>query len=300
MRRIAARARDALAAWGLEGAPLRAVHHLHNTTFRIGQRYALPDFQSDAALQSEVVFLEYLAGRGVPGPRPVRTSRGRAFALTGGRRFLLFRWIHGRRVRAALTPRHARAQGELIARLHESSLAFTPPAGFERRRLTADTLSGEASGFPRELVRARLKPDVLTLIDAATQLVRQTFDELSERALVHGDITPGNTVWLRGRPQLIDFDGLAWAPLAYDLAVVRHSYSYLNGARREALWRVFLDGYASTRELPAGLDAHLDGLVLGRRVISALWLAGNLDHPSFGEAPTLLAHEVTEIRRTIK
>lgn len=164
--------------------------------------------------------------------------------------------------------------------------------------MNADTLSGEATGFSRELVRSRLDAGALGAIDAATEAMRRTFDELTERALMHGDINPGNTVWVHGRPRLIDFDDLAWAPLAYDLAVVR--WSYLKRSCTEALWQAFLDGYVSARELPAGFDAYLNRLLLGRRVLVALWLAGNLDHPSFGEAPALLEEEITAIRGTLK
>jgi Ser/Thr protein kinase RdoA (MazF antagonist) len=302
VRRVAMLARQALAAWGLESAPLRPVHHFHNTTFRVGDEYALrvarPGYQTDAALRSEVIFLEHLAGGDVPAPVPVRTLTGEPLAVADGRRCLLFKWIRGRKVSASFGRRHAHAQGELAARLHDRSVAFRPPPRFERLRFNADTLSGEATGFAREFVRSRLATDTLRVIDQATELVRRTWRELDECWLIHGDIMPANTLWAAGRPRLIDFDDMAWAPLAYDLAVACHAYLERDNA--EELWPAFLEGYAAVREPPPGLDAHFDGLLAGRRLLVALWLAGNQDHPAFTEAPTWLDREVTELRRILR
>jgi hypothetical protein len=45
------------------------------------------------------------------------------------------------------------------------------------------------------------------------------------------------------------------------------------------------------------VDTHLEGLIAGRRVFVALWLAGNLDHPSFPGAAKFIAGEIAELRR---
>src|SRR3954447_3103050 len=162
-------ARRALSEWGLQGAPLRTVQHFHNTTFRVGAGHALrmsrPGYQSDGALRSEVLFLEHLHRSGLPTLTPVRPPDGEPFAVVDEHRCLLFEWIPGRRVRGSFSARHARAFGELAGRFHSLSAAFQPPAGFARQTLDADSLSGKATGFPRELIRSRLDAASLAVID---------------------------------------------------------------------------------------------------------------------------------------
>ena len=301
MRRLAAAARSALAAWDLEDARLRLVQHFHNTVFKVDGEYALrvarPGYQSDAALRSEVEFLEYLEAGDVPAIVPVRTTGGDPFTVVDGRRFLLFRWIEGRSVRASYGRRHARAMGELAGRLHRRSADFVPPPGFERPTLDADSLSGPATGFPRELVRSRLDRAALQVIDEATEMVRATWAELDERLIVHGDLDVYNTLWVDGRPALLDFDDMAWAPPAYDLAVSRGDLVDRDDV--EGLWRELREGYSSVRELPEGLDTHLDGLLAGRFVLVILWLAGNQGHPSFVGTGRYVEEAVSELRRIV-
>ena len=290
-----------MAAWELEGARLRLVQHFHNTMFNVDGEYALrvarPGYQSDAALRSEVDFLEYLAAGDVPAIVPVRTTAGEPFTVVDDRRFLLFEWIEGRRVLESYGPRHARAMGELAGRLHQRSAEFVPPPGFERPTLDADTLSGPATGFPRELVRSRLDARALRVVDEATELVRATWAELDERLIVHGDLDVYNTLWVGGRPRLLDFDDMAWAPPAYELAVSRGDL--VERDEVETLWQELLDGYAAVRDLPPGLDTHLDGLLAGRFVLVILWLAGNQDHPSFAGTARYVDEAVGQLRQLV-
>src|SRR5712692_892061 len=131
-------------------------------------------------------------------------------------------------------------------------------------------------------MRSRLYADSLRVIDEATELVRRTWDELDSLGLVHGDIMPGNTLWAGGRPYLIDFDGMACAPFAYDLAVA------LPASRGAPSGRA-VGGVSGRLRLasraPASLETHLDSLLAGRRVLVALWLAGNRDNPAFTQTP---------------
>jgi Ser/Thr protein kinase RdoA (MazF antagonist) len=196
-------------------------------------------------------------------------------------------------VRGSFSARHARAFGELAGRFHSLSAAFQPPAGFARQTLDADSLSGEATGFPRELIRSRLDAASLAVIDRAVEAVRRTWETVDERALAHGDLHLANTLWVRSEPHLIDFDDMGWAPLAYDLAVAR--LECLERAEGEALWRELLSGYASVRPLPPGAETRIDEFVTARRVFVVMWLTGNRDHPAFSRVGDYVAGELAAL-----
>ncbi len=254
-----------------------------------------PGYQTDAALRSEVEFLEHLRAQGLPTLSPVRTRAGEPFALAGEHRCLLFEWIPGRRVRRSFNARHARALGELAGRFHAASAAFRPPPGFERQTLDADSLSGEATGFDRVLIRSRLDAESLAVIDRAVEVVRRTWAQIGEREVVHGDLHLANALWVGGEPHLIDFDDMGWAPLAYDLGIAyRECLGHPGGER---LWRELVSGYTAIRPLPPGTETHMDELVAARRVFIVMWLTGARDLPQFSGLGDYVAEKLAQLSR---
>jgi Ser/Thr protein kinase RdoA (MazF antagonist) len=269
------------------------VHHFHNTTFKVGDGYALrlsrPGYQSDGALRSELRFLEYLGGSGLPVPRPVRTNAGDEMAAVGEQRAALFPWVHGRFANASFGKTQAQAQGRLVARLHGASTKYRTPRDFTRLEVTPDTLllgkaGDEAEGTPPEVLCSRLTKHQVSVIERSAELVRTTWERLSKPALIHTDITPWNTMWIRSEPYLIDFDDMAVGPFEYDLGVVR--CEYLDLPNPDELWSAFLQGYGELRPVPAALEEQLPGVVAARHLLFAVWLVGNIDHPAFPEAST--------------
>lgn len=308
MRRLSAVAREALAAWGMQDAIITPVHHFHNTTFRIttrdGERFALrlaqPDYQTDAALISELVFIEWLESSGVPVAAPVAASSGelvvRASARAESRRATLSRWVDGRRV-ARVSRRHAQSLGTLLARMHRASSRFVPPAAFERPKLDVAGVTGGVLGVPRERVRSRTDPDTLVVLDAAAERYGAALAELGETNLVHADLHGNNVRWRGGTPWAIDFDDMGWAPFAYDLAVAVWAFGAEDPPNEDpGLVDALFDGYAEVSPLPPGSPTHIDELLAGRRVLDVLWLTYNLGHPSFAKAPVWIARELRALR----
>ena len=105
-------------------------------------------------------------------------------------------------------------------------------------------------------------------------------------------------MWVAGRPHLIDFDDLSWGPFAYDAGVVRCEYSDLKNSQR--LWDEFITGYGSLRPLPTGTLENLDGVVAARHLLFAMWLADNIDHPAFPEAPGWIEARIMELRKILR
>lgn len=302
LSRISRIAREALENWGFGDRSLRTIHHFHNTTLKVGDRHVLrvsrPGYQSDDGVESELRFVQHLRAGGLPVPASVPTKSGEPFAKTQGHQCALFEWIPGRFANASFGPKQARLQGELVAGVHARTALFKPGNHFDRRTYDADILAAGLSEKPVEEVRSRLSKKQLAVIDESTELVRETWARLENPQPIHTDITPWNTMWVEGRPQLIDFDDLSWGPFAYDLGVVRCEYYDL--ANSDRLWDEFVGGYSSVRPLPAGTEENLDGVVAARHLLFAMWLADNMDHPAFPQAPEWIAARVTELRKILR
>lgn len=303
----AAVAREALEAWGMEDQPLKVIHHFHNTTYKVGSDYVLrlsrPGYQTDAALRSEVQFLEYLAEEGLHVPRPVRTNSGDERAAVGDTKAVLFPWITARFAQNSFREVHARRQGAETARLHKASLAFKPSKGFTRLMVSPETfLAGkagdEADGTSRQQLEAQLGAPQLRIVDESADMMRAAWGELTEPTLIHTDITPWNTMFLDGEAYIIDFDDMGVGPLEYDLGVVR--CEYLDLPDPEPLWDAFLEGYAEERPIPEALEANLDAVVAARHLLFAVWLVGNIDHPAFPEAPAWIDARIDALEAILK
>ena len=294
--RLRALGRAALAAYGLEDAPLRLLQHEYNTTFRVGGRLVLrvgrAQGQTLAALASEAAWLRALAAEsGLVVPAPVAAGDG-ALAVTASapgvpepRACVVLRWVGGRFLDGTLAPVHARRMARTLAVLHEHALGWTPPPGFTRppiSRLTARAAEGAAADEEEavRLVAEHVAARDAETVRAALRHVRATEGELARMpgqvALIHGDLHHENVVFAGEQARPIDFDDCGPGPLLYDLAVPRFEFT-----GRPALRDALLDEYATLRGLPPRAEEHLAALELLRRLQMVMWVLESREHPRF-------------------
>ena len=294
--RLRALGRVALAAYGLEDAPMRLLQHEYNTTFRVGGRFVLrvgrAQGQTLAALSSEAAWLRALAEETdlvVPAPVPARDGAlavsAAAPGVPGPRACVLLRWVEGRFRDASLAPVHARRIARVQAALHEQALGWVPPPGFTRppaSRLTARAGEGpqadEAEAL--RLVAELVAPRDAEVVAAALARVRATERALAAEpggvALIHGDLHHENVLFAGGEARAIDFDDCGRGPLLYDLAVTRFEL-----ASRAGLRDALLDEYAALRGLPPRAEEHLAVLEQLRRIQMIIWVLESREHPRF-------------------
>lgn len=231
-------ARGALRHWKLEGAGLDLLKYRENAVFRVAageERYALrvhrPGYHSDAALRSELQWMEALREGGVDVPRIVPTANGEPFVrentpgLPSPVQVDLFEWIEGRPlgsveggVAADGGNLHAlyRSLGVLAATLHDQSEAWSPPPSFVRHAWDEGGLAGDRPFWGPFLDLPQLGPDERKLLAAARERVHEQLGRLSKApsgyGLIHADFTPENVLVDGARLRLIDFDdaGYGW------------------------------------------------------------------------------------------
>jgi Ser/Thr protein kinase RdoA (MazF antagonist) len=303
MRRLA---QVALAAYGISDARFKLLRQAGNTLFRVytpdlppaetsedlfdqGQyllRVHQPGYQHPDAIQLELAWLTAMRrDAGLPVPEPVPTLDGRLLlpvsvpGVPKTRHCSLLRWVKGRSMANRFRPFHLRAQGRLMARLHNFSACWQPPAGLTKRRFDWDGLfqNDVGSGMPNAEAWALLSPDHREPFAFVAQQVRDVMDAWGQGpgvyGLIHGDLAvDANLLFWHGQPRAIDFDDSGYGYWAFDLAVALDAcWEDPTFPRyREAL----LDGYAELRSLPEGQLEQIELFLAALQVYWNLWAVG--------------------------
>ncbi len=287
----------ALARWGLEGAATDLLKHRENTVFRIttgeGASYVMrvhrPDYHSDAALLSELRWLETLRGAGVATTEAVRCLDGEWFArvatpgLPEGRQVDLLAWVPGRAIGSIeegvqlpgpeLEAVYWQA-GEQAARIHNVGESWQRPEDFERIEWDEQGFYGETGsicGCYRHL--ESLTGEQRALLDRARDVCDAALREFGKTAdrygLVHGDFLPENLFWDGSTVRLIDWDDTGFGWHIYDFATAM--FPHLGQPGFDAALGAMVEGYRGQRELPDEHLAMLPVLVMARALSYVGW-----------------------------
>ncbi len=313
LRRYRQMAYAALEEYGLADARLTFIRHSGNVVFRavaphldhvpacseryLSNHFALrmhqPDYQTDAAIQSELEWLAALRrDTDLAVPEPVRTLASdlsvevRIPGVPKPRRCSLLRWMKGRMLTKGLRYRHLRAVGRLMAGLHEHATVWQPPVGFSRPRYDWDGLFGDNDFIKvrSSQIRSRIPRAYHEAFECLTDRVRQVMEVLGEGpdvfGLIHADISLGDNVLFEGgEARVIDFDDCAYGYWVFDIGVALSSLSgeTVSPELRGAL----LDGYSEIRSVPEEQWVYLDLFVAAWYAFEMAWAAaGGILNPS--------------------
>src|SRR5882757_3097666 len=228
-------------------------------------------YHSDAALQSERTWMQALEEHGIEVPRHVLSQGGRSFeksfieGFEGERQVDVFHWIQGQQlgsVEQGVTLEGSSVAdvyhqvGQLAARLHNQSSAWSAPAGFLRHAWDAEGLAGERPFWGRFWDLAALNESQRRLFVELRQSLWRDLNELGSGAdrygLIHADLVPENILVDGGSLQVIDFDdaGFGWHlfEIATSLYFIRRDSIY--DEARDAV----IEGYRQHRPLT---ESHL-------------------------------------------
>jgi Ser/Thr protein kinase RdoA (MazF antagonist) len=306
IRRMRNLATIALTSYGVGEARLQLARQAGNTLFRVrtsdlpdpeapgglfeeGQyllRVHEPGYQEPEAIELELAWLAAMRREAnLPVPEPMATLDGQwllsvnAPGVQGARHCSLLRWIRGRSIKNRFRPHHLRAQGRLMARLHEFSIKWRPPAGLCKRRFDWDGLfqNDVGSGMTNAEAWALLAPLHKEAFALVAERVRQVMDDWGQGpdvfGLIHGDLAvDANLLFWHREPRAIDFDDSGLGYWAFDLAVAldacRDDPAYPR--YREAL----LDGYGELRPLPKRQAEQIELFLAALQVYWNLWAVG--------------------------
>ena len=316
VRRFRQLASVALAAYGSVDANFRLFRQAGNTLFRVfasdtnparaagalyesGQyllRIHHPGYQSAEAIELELAWLAAMCrDANLPVPEPVPTADGRLLTqvsipgIPGKRNCSLLRWLKGRFLTEGIGVQHYKAQGRLMARLHDYAADWQPPSGLTKRRYDWNGLFKDDSGtgVPASEAWALMPKPYQEPFKIVARRVRRVMNKLGQSpdvyGLIHADLgVDANVLFWRGEARAIDFDESGFGYWVYDLAIA------LEHCREDAEYPkirdALLNGYAEIRSLPQGHLEHLDLFAAAFDVYWSLWAvaAAHLS-PSSGE-----------------
>ena len=288
-------AHQAAALWGLDPARVSLAARRENIVYRAdgrGQSFALrlhrPGYRTEAELRSELQWMGALAAGGMAVPQPVPMPDGRLIAMLGDTPVDLLTWLPGRPLGAqgaleGITDRTGvmRAIGAALARLHDLSDAWAPPAGFTRPAWDRAGLLGPAPLWGRFWEHPHLtgeERDIFLSIRQRLEAALITVEDSLDYGLIHADAITENILIAGDTLSLIDFDDGGWGFRDFDLATTL--MRQIDAPDYAALRTALLDGYASRRTV----DPETLGLMLVARALTYPgWIIPRMDEPGGAE-----------------
>jgi len=316
LRRMHEMAKAALYDYGMGEADIKLVLQAGNTLYRVYDRSSVDQtidndlfepgqyllriyqtgWQTDAAIEWE---LNWMAGMrlemDLPVPEPIKRFDGGYLThisipgIPTPRVCALTRWVKGRLLGNDGRPEHYKAQGRLMAKMHNFSQQWTLPPEDTKRHYDWNGLfmnDAEINLQPGEswnyLPKDWVKPFRI-VTDQFQQLIEEWGFGQEVYGLIHADMgLDANVLFHQGKPRLIDFDGSGFGYWMYDLAVaVMHclgkDYYY---RYKDAL----LEGYSEFRIISQAHLEKLDLFTAAFNVYFALWFIGGTHfHPEYKE-----------------
>jgi Ser/Thr protein kinase RdoA (MazF antagonist) len=304
IRRMRQLAQAALNNYGLSDARFRFLRWAGNTLFRVNEihptsttkvelytagQYMLrihqPGYQSAEAIELELMWLAAMCREAdLPVPEPVPTLEGKWLTqvsipgVPGSRNASLLRWVRGSYITRDIKPHHYRAQGRLMARLHEHAAHWHAPAGITKRKYDWEGLFRDdpGEGIPASKAWALLPAQYIMTFRLIASKVKLVMDKLGKGSevygLIHGDLgLDANMLFWKGEARAIDFDDSGFGYYLYDLSVALENCQAEDALPqfREAL----LDGYTQVRSLPEYQLNQMDLFLAAFYVYWSLWAA---------------------------
>ena len=314
LRRMRQLAHTALESYGSTVASFKFQLQAGNTLFRVyapdlplaqmatglfeENQYLLrvhsPSYQTPDAIELELAWLAAMRREAdLPVPEPIPCLDGRLLtqiSIPGTsivRNCSLLRWVKGRHILHQARAHHYRAQGRLMARMHNFASRWQVPPGHTKHHYDWDGLfmNDAEIGLPAGESWKILPQPWVEPFEIVARQFRQLTDAWGKGpevyGLIHADMgVDANVLFWRGEPHIIDFDGSGFGYWMYDLAValehIREDPAFPR--YRDAL----LDGYAEHRALPDEQLAQLELFFAATSVYWDLWAVGGTHvHPEF-------------------
>jgi len=222
-------------------------------------------YHSEAALNSELIWMQHLAAAGIAVPQIVPTRSGQALVemsvagVSEPRHVDMLAWIegaapgsaeHGLPLEVDVAAVFFQA-GQLAARIHLDSARWQVPAGFVRHAWDEDGLLGEQPFWGRFWELAALTPAQRDLMLHTRERARVDLRRYGRHAehfgMLHADFVPENMLLHQGRLHLIDFDDCGFGWYLFELATAL--YFCLDDARFDAIQTALLAGYRALKPL---------------------------------------------------
>lgn len=313
------RARRALAAFGLREQQPELLKFRENAVFKVrlrgGEMAALrlhrPGYHSQAALQSELLWMDDLRRNGIIVPQPIATDSGELLVQIPGEEGQyadLIGWVAGEQIGETGRPlRHSereieriyRSVGIAMAEAHSTADRWATPTGFTRYAWDKDGLLGENPLWGRFWDCPILSAEDRDFLSKLRLDLQERIDSLGslDYGLIHADLVRENVLVDGDNVALIDFDDCGYGYRLFDIATAllrnRHEPHYA------ALKNALIEGYGERRPLDGGALSSLPLFLLLRSVTYVGWAAARPDLPDSSDRLSRYVRDVRELASDI-
>jgi Ser/Thr protein kinase RdoA (MazF antagonist) len=294
IERLTALAADSLSLWSLPNSSTsRLINVSENATFLVEApegfksilRIHRQDYHTRNAIACEIAWLQDLGLHGgVITPGTLNGTNGEIIQENGieglpGKRYLvMFEFVEGKEPdeNENLVPSFEEL-GEIAARTHVHSIAWTRPAGFERLIWNTETVFGNNPTWGNWREAPAMNQHHMAVMQQVENLVIERLDTFGRDAdrygLIHADMRLANLLIDKGTTRLIDFDdcGLGW--FLYDFAA---AISFMEDHPHvPALKAAWVKGYRKIRPLSAEEEHEIDTFIMLRRMALCAWIGSH-------------------------
>lgn len=246
-------------------------------------KYYRPGRWSEETIAEEHRFVAALAEAEIPVvahlPLKKHLARTPTLAKTADGIFYAFFPKFRGREHAEITDDDRKWLGRQLARMHNIGASFEAP---HRMRLTTETYGRNSLAFilTQEFLPPDLKQSIEAHLQKALDLTEPHFHRDWKPILVHGDCHPGNILWNKDGPHLLDFDDMVVAPAVQDV------WMLFNGTEDEKRGqkKVFLEGYEVFRPFDEASLVLSEPLRTLRLIRYAAWVGQRYEEPAFQRA----------------
>lgn len=273
-------------------ALVRILNESENIIFavenQVGDMAALrihrPNYQTSSSIISELQWMEFLSGKGIKTPVPIKTGVGKFIASTSNKlKATMVSWIEG----DPLQSLHENIPdtsteiaeiyfhlGGLIAQIHNATDSFEIPEGFNRSRWDIEGFLGDEPLWGRFWDNPVLSLEERTfLLDLRAKLktvLHRYLDGGGDFGLIHADVISENVLVANGKPTIIDYDDSGFGFRMYDLAVPL--YRFYPSEAFAKLAALLKEGYTDYRPLPGKSWELILTFILLRRLALLGWV----------------------------
>ncbi|MBI2067063.1 MAG: serine/threonine protein kinase [Deltaproteobacteria bacterium] len=245
-------------------------------------KYYRPGRWTQEGICEEHLFLQALAEAEVPVvlPLPLQIHLPEISTLSRiGDFFYAFYPKFRGREHDEITNEDRRWLGRTLARLHNIGEQFRSLHRLSLNPHTYGTLSLEFI-LSQTFLPTDLKQNVEAHLLKAIELIRPHFGQNLKTMVLHGDCHPGNILWNREGPHLVDFDDMVIAPPTQDL------WMLFNGTEEEKREQKenFFEGYEMFRKFDHNTLILSEPLRTLRMIRHAAWIGQRYKEPAFQKA----------------
>jgi Ser/Thr protein kinase RdoA (MazF antagonist) len=305
--RLGKLAKITLREYGLEDIKLRFINYSGNGLYQVTVpprsfvppgKYALrlhqPDYMKPKFIISEMEWLSALHHDGINVPMPVRNLDGEWLTIADGgyevpqrRNCTLIGWTEGRLLNKNIRPKHFKALGQVMGRMHVQSRGWRPPKGFARPHWDWEGLYGDgfSYGVPAKDAREAIPKTHQDTFNDILERVENAMDQLGRTkevyGLNHADLAlADNVAFHADEARPFDFDDCGFGYWLFDIAVTLSNHFIDTNDKSQAKRDALLSGYEETSSLD-GIGLEYLNLFMAARIAQYMFFyqASGLANP---------------------